>query len=624
MNKVIVNFIMAFTAVLCSCSEPEAAPAQAIISAADVTVEEGQTAQIPAATNSTATISYTSADDAVATVSSTGQVTGIKAGSTTITLSVDAVEGLFTSAQTTVKVTVNKIVPVDDGKPKPGVYTFTVSPMKGEWEAGDQILVQGGYGPAAQVITLTAGQISADGKVAGVELGGDLFKYLTEPDPLYAVWPAGAVKKEDGLTGQIIEFEKYDIMLAQAYLEENNFAFKDITSFISFAVTGGYDRFIIAGKQRPGLLYTGSYKNEYSSAKITPSKPKDDGYPFREEDLAADGGPNTIYFPGGVTFKGGFTIFFATGDNWTASYTYAEDAILKTGNKLELGDITSKLVPYEGGRPHMPQMGNNTKYAVQFNELSGLCVNPGGDFLWCVGDGSEIAKISVSGELLGKTDIYTYDGDKQYAYTIDSEGISFNYDTGDLLIGGEPNVACRIPSADLDLLFTWSFYAVRAGSKTVNGDVDGYNNVQSLFNIADAKGFGNAGAEGCTYYKDNLVYIGTQSGSYLYLCDLSTGEVLWRKGLREKFSVITEIAGLCYDPLTDWLWVIDSESHKFFALSGDAEQLLGAYALKSRSNEESICVDHVNGCVWVGDDYGSTSYIYKYEMTDLEDFIINE
>lgn len=615
---------MAFSAVLCSCSEPVPTPTQATISAADVTVEEGQTAQISAVTNSTATITYTSADNAVATVSSTGQVTGIKAGSTTITLSVDAVEGLFTSAQTTVKVTVTKAVPVDDGKPKPGLYTFNVSPMKGKWEPGDQILVRGGYGPAAQEITLTASQISADGKVASAELGGDLFKYLTEPDPLYAVWPAGAVKKEDGLTSHIIEFDLYDTMLAQAYLQETNFSFKDICSYISFTVTGGYDRFMITGKQRPGLNYTGGYKNEYSSAKITPSKPKDDGYPFREEDLAADGEPNTIYFPGGVAFVGGFTIYFATDGNWTASYTYTEDATLKAGNKLELGDITPKLVQYAGDKPHMPRMGNNTKYAVQLNELSGLCVNPGGEFLWCVGDGSEIAKISVSGELLGNTDIYTYDGDKQYAYTIDSEGISFNYDTGDLLIAGEPNVACRIPSADLDLLFTWSFYAVRAGNKTVNGDVNGYNNVQSLFNIADAKNFSNAGAEGCTYYRDNLVYIGTQTGSYLYLCDLSTGEVLWRKGLREKYSVITEIAGLCYDPLTDWLWVIDSESHKFFALSGDAEQLLGAYALKSRSNEESICVDHVNGCIWVGDDYGSTSYIYKYEMTDLDDFIINE
>lgn len=603
MSKAIITFIMALMAVFCSCTEPVPDSTQATITAADITVQEGQTAQIAAVTNSSAAISYTSADNAVASVSDTGEVMGVKAGSTTISLKVDAVEGLYTSAQTTVNVTVTAAEPVDDGKPKPGLYTFTVSPMKGEWEEGDQILVQGSYGPAAQVITLTASQISADGKVASAELGGDLFKYLTDPDPLYAVWPASAVKKEDGLTGQVIEFAVYDSMLAQAYLQETNFSFKDICSYISFTVTGGYDRFMITGKQRPGLNYTGGYKNEYSSAKITPSKPKDDGYPFREEDLAADGEPNTIYFPGGVAFVGGFTIYFATDGNWTASYTYTEDATLKAGNKLELGDITPKLVQYAGDKPHMPRMGNNTKYAVQLNELSGLCVNPGGDFLWCLGDSGELARISTEGQLMHKAGLRTTSGSK-----LDAEGLSINYDTGDLLISCEPNVVCRIPGDDINNIFA----------------SDIYKGVISLFNIADAKNFSNAGAEGCTYYRDNLVYIGTQTGSYLYLCDLSTGEVLWRKGLREKYSVITEIAGLCYDPLTDWLWVIDSESHKFFALSGDAEQLLGAYALKTRSNEESICVDHVNNCVWVGDDYGSTSYIYKYEMTDLDDFIIKE
>lgn len=598
MKKVIIFLFLALVAVLSSCTDP-AEPTQATIAAADVTVEEGQTAQITAVTNSTAAISFTSADVTVATVSATGEVTGVKAGSTTVSLKVEAVENQFTAAEATINVTVTAAVPVDDGKPKPGVYTFTVSDMKGQWEAGDQILVQGGYGPAAQVITLTAGQISADGKTASAELGGDLFKYLTDPDPLYAVWPAEAVLKNDGLTGQVIEFAVSDIMLTQAYLLDNNFKFKDISSFISFKVSGGYDRFIITGKQRPGLRYTGTYKNEYSSVKVSPTKPKDDGYPFREEELAADGTLNTIYFPGGVTLNGGFTMYFAKGDDWSASYTYAETPALKAGKKLELGDITASLVPYEGVKPHMPEMGKNTKYAVQFNELSGLCVNPGGDFLWCLGDGGEISQISTDGQLLHKAGLRTTSGS-----TIDSEGLSINYDTGDLLISGEPNVVCRIPSAEIDNIFA---------SGTFRG-------VESLFNIADAKGFGNSGAEGCTYYKDNLVYIGTQTGSYLYLCNLSTGEVLWRKGLREMHTVITEIAGLCYDPLTDWLWVIDSESHKFFALTGDAEQLLGAYALKTKSNEESICVDHVNGCVWVGDDYGSTSYIYKYEMTGLDDF----
>ena len=605
MKKISIIALLTAAAVLyfpccvaCTNPTPEQTAVPASVSAADLMLEEGQSRMLNAVTNSSAPILYSSADESVAAVSSSGEVTGIKAGSTTISLKVEAVDGVFTAAETTVSITVTAATPVDDGKPKPGTYTFSVSPMKGKWEAGDQILVQGGYGPAAQIITLSASQISADGKTASVALDGDLFKYLTDPDPLYAVWPAEAAQKEDGLTGQVINFAETQTLFAQAYLIDNNFSFKDISSYISFSISGDYDSYIIAGAQRPGLRYS-SYKNEYSSVKVTPAKPKDDGYPFREG--ALDGSSQTLlWFPGGINLKGGFTLYFAKGDNWTASYTYGEDVNLKAGTKLELGDITSTLEPYSGGKPHMPEVSSYSRLTVKLNELSGLCVSAGGDFLWGLGDSGEIAKISLTGEVLGKASLRTTTGS-----SIDSEGLSYNYDTGDYLIGGEPNVVCRIPAAGVENIFA---------SSTFRG-------VESLFNIADAKGFGNSGAEGCTYYKDNLVYIGTQTGSYLYLCDLETGEVLWRKGLREMYPAITEIAGLSYDPLTDWLWVIDSESHKFFALTGDAEQLLGAYALKTKSNEEGICVDHKNNCVWVADDYGSTSYIYKYEMTGLDDFI---
>ena len=619
MNKALTLLAVFSMAGIISCQQKEQ-PVETTITASDVTVEEGQTVQIQATTNSTAPINYIVASTDIATVSASGLVTGVKAGTTSVMLVVDEVENQFTAANTTIIVTVTA-APVVDDKPKPGIYTFTASPLKGAWEAGDQIYIQGGYAPTAQVITLSSSQISDGGKTASAELSGDLFKYLSEPDPLYAVWPAEAVKKEDGLTDKIIKFAVSDILLTQAYLEGTNFKFADISSFISFSVSGGFDKFIIAGKQRPGLRYD-SYKNEYSSAKKTPTIPKDDGYPFREGPLAADGNLNTIYFPGGINFKGGFTLYFAKGDDWTASYTYSEDATLKAGKKLELGDISAKLEAYEGGKPHMPEVSDYAEYAVKFNELSGLCVDLSGDFLWALGDGSEIAKISIAGELMDQTDLYTFDAEKENAYTVDSEGLSVNYDTGDLLISGEPNVVCSIPGADLESIMSWTFYANKIGSRTVNDDVRGYNGVKSVMSIDDAKTFGNAGAEGCTYYKDGLVYIGTQTGSYLYLCNLETGEVIWRKGLREMHTVITEIAGLCYDPLTDWLWVIDSEAHKFFVLTGDAEHLLGAYRLKTRSNEESICVDHKHNCVWVGDDYGSTSYIYKYELSGLDDFII--
>ena len=626
-----------------SCDKPEPQPepqpepkpdktVTATITANDVTVEEGKTVSIGATTNSSEAITYASADETIATVTSAGAVTGVKAGNTTITMKVDAVEGKFTAAEKTITVTVTEIPAPPDNNPKPGVYTFTASPMKGQWEAGDHIYVQGSYGPAAQVITLKADEISADGKTASVDLEGDLFNYFADPDPLYAAWPAEAVKKEDGITNKVITYSVSDILLTQAYLVDNGFTFIDISSFISFTVSGGYDRFIIAGKQRPGLRYSNdSYKNEYSTAKKTPAKPKDDGYPYREEQLEADGNLNTIFFPGGMNFQGGFTLFFAKGDSWTASYTYSEDANLKAGKKLELGDISSQLVPYSGPKPHMPEVVKTTKYSVSFNELSGICADPSGDFVWAVGDGSEICQVSINGELLHRTDLFTFNESTEKAYTIDSEGLSINYDTGDLLISGEPNAVCYIPAEKVGDVFTMGSFLSknknRSWSWSQDGDyyrIEGFNGARDLFKIADASNFGNSGAEGCTYYKDNLVYVGTQTGSYLYLCDLSTGEVKWRKGLREMFPVITEIAGLCYDPLTDWLWVIDSESHKFFALTGDAEQLLGAYTLKTSSNEESISVDHKNQCVWVGDDYGSTSYIYKYELSGLDDFIISE
>ena len=491
--------------------------------------------------------------------------------------------------------------PEDETKPQAGDYTFTVSPLKGKWEAGDQIWVHGSYGPAAKTYTLQASNISADGKTATLRLEGDILEYMTPPDYLYAAWPASAVQAEDGLLEANATFLVADKLFAQAYLEGTDFAFHDGASVISFSVSGSYDKVLIAGAQRPGIRFK-TYTNSHSSAGTSFSQVVSDGYPFREGQLAADGGTTTFWFPGGVNFKGGFTLFFGKDGSWPKAYTYTENCNLKAGKTLELGDISAKLVEYTGPKPAMPEVTKMTKYSVKFNELSGLCVDTSGDFLWCVGDGSEICQVSLGGELLHSAALNTTTG-----HTLDSEGLTINYDTGDLLISCEAFALARIPNAQLGNIFQSSKFK-------------GVESILDFGNDKDYK-FGNSGAEGCTYYKDGLVYVGTQTGSYLFCIKLATGEVLWRKGLREKHGIITEIAGLSYDPLTDWLWVVDSESHRFFALSGDAEQMLGYYQLKTKSNEESICVDHKNSCVWIGDDYGSTSYVYKYDMTGLDEAV---
>ena len=484
---------------------------------------------------------------------------------------------------------------------QPGPYKFVASTLKGRWEAGDNILVRGSDGSKAQTITLLADDISADGKTATAILGEAVTSGFAAPDGLYAAYPADAVRSQGGTTDCDITFETYDGILSVAYLSADSFAFTDATAYLSFSVSGDYDSYAFADNQRWGLSYNKPFYTSYSSENESISAPSDDGNPFRKGSL--DGSVVTLWFPGGVAFMKGFSIYVGKDGEWLKAYTTTQRNLLTTGDFLELGDIASQLDSFEGPGPAMPEMGDMTKYTVKINELSGICLSADGSHIWGVGDGSEIGKISLTGEVLSKATLNTTTG-----HTIDSEAISLNYDTGDLLIGGEPNVVSYIPADDIENIF--------ASSK--------FKGVVGLPSIAEASRFDNSGIEGIAYYKDGLAYAGAQTGANLYCYELATGKVLWMKPLGQMFPALSEIAGLSYDPLSDWLWVVDSNKHRFYALTGDAEQLLCAYSLKSRSNEESICVDHIHNCIWVGDDYGSTSYLYKYEFPDLEKFIIGQ
>ncbi|MBP5373312.1 MAG: Ig-like domain-containing protein [Bacteroidales bacterium] len=79
--------------------------ATATITASDVSVEVGQTKAIGATTNSSATLSYISGNEAIATVSAEGIVQGIAEGSTTVTITVPENDD-FTEAEKVINVTV--------------------------------------------------------------------------------------------------------------------------------------------------------------------------------------------------------------------------------------------------------------------------------------------------------------------------------------------------------------------------------------------------------------------------------------------------------------------------------------------------------------------------------------
>ncbi len=103
-----------------------------------------------------------------------------------------------------------------------------------------------------------------------------------------------------------------------------------------------------------------------------------------------------------------------------------------------------------------------------------------------------------------------------------------------------------------------------------------------------------------------------------------------KKSLREVTPNISEIGDLCYDPVSDYLWVIDSNSNKdrpqylpytLFLFNGDATKLLATYYVGDFANwnPEAVCVDRAHNCIWIGDDCdsGNPSWLHKVEFSNL-------
>ena len=223
----------------------------------------------------------------------------------------------------------------------------------------------------------------------------------------------------------------------------------------------------------------------------------------------------------------------------------------------------------------MPVMGTRTMLRVDVEELSGLCLTLDKSALLACGDQGVVKKISFTGEV---TTIWTR--------SADMEDITIDPNTGHIYI------------------------AIEYSQKVYKLSAPGYNKHESVIYVQEAidKGYDNSGLEGISYYKDDMLFIGSQWGANLWIYKLDGTKV-------SKISLsgfADEIAGLCYDPVADWLWVVDSNMAKIYICTVEGE-LLATYNLGSVSNAESICVDRDNNCVWIGSDESSPK-LYRYSF----------
>ena len=249
----------------------------------------------------------------------------------------------------------------------------------------------------------------------------------------------------------------------------------------------------------------------------------------------------------------------------------------------------------------LPVMGKITKYVLgtkggdMVQELSGLCLSKDGDFLWGVHDKGTLFRINFDGTF-----------QQQWYREADFEGITIDPATGHLYIGLEST--------------SKSVYKVPA---------PGYNGKEDVpILVEGAADMGNSGVEGITWYHGDLL-LGTQTGARIFRYSLD-GSLVWKKSLRDVTSTISEVGDLCYDPVSDYLWVLDSNSNKdrpqylpftLYLFDGDATKLLATYSLANFANwnPEAVCVDHKNNCIWIGDDCdsGNPSWLHKVEFSNL-------
>lgn len=224
----------------------------------------------------------------------------------------------------------------------------------------------------------------------------------------------------------------------------------------------------------------------------------------------------------------------------------------------------------------VPVMGGHTVLEVDIKELSGLCFNNDSSALLACGDKGVVKSVTFTGEV---TEMWTSPSDM--------EGITIDPSTGDIYLAIEGKQEIHVLKAPACSSQEVAF----AVKEAVDGNYD------------------NNGLEAVEYYKDGILFVGSQKNANLWQYAMD-GTMISKVSLS---SFASEIAGLCYDQQSGRLWVTDSKKAKIFVCTPEGN-LLATYDISYIDNAESICVDRSHDCVWVGSDEDSTK-LYRISFT---------
>lgn len=228
---------------------------------------------------------------------------------------------------------------------------------KTKWLPGDEIMIHGGENGADRYkVTLTAGDISADGKTATIRFAMDPYDRTDAGvvSKYYAQYPA-SLNSEGEIYYECRFTDSNDFIMGACDVDDT-FVFFNLNAVISYKVTGDFDKVVFAGNSGETVGYEGVYqarvRNDGSGAKLTNPKfgnGSGDGKSLTSVTKVpvVDGTTlNYIFIPAGVNFSEGFTFNFYKGDDLKKVAKTAKSVKIDSGNLLALGDITSRLEDY--------------------------------------------------------------------------------------------------------------------------------------------------------------------------------------------------------------------------------------------------------------------------------------
>jgi len=218
--------------------------------------------------------------------------------------------------------------------------------VKTVWEAGDQIVVHGEYAKNQVTVTLSAADISSDGKSATKTVDG-LYPYEREDcqSTLYASYPASAV---DNLKHCFFysKFSTTNAPIMAACNSGDSFQFQRIYGVLNIDLGADYSYYELKTSMKEAV------GKEFLQVKLTDKTTELAQYVGEsviELTGAMEGNKLVLYFPEGTSFAHGFQLKLkeAGSDEFTKVYRNSSPMEFELAKSIDLGDISADIKDYE-------------------------------------------------------------------------------------------------------------------------------------------------------------------------------------------------------------------------------------------------------------------------------------